>query len=37
MESSFGIETRAMPINMGIEEKDREEIAQGLSGLQVGT
>lgn len=34
MESSIGIETRAMPINMGIEAKDREEIVQVCPGCR---
>jgi starvation-inducible DNA-binding protein len=37
MESKIGTETKAMPINIGIGEKDREEIAQGLSRLLADT
>jgi starvation-inducible DNA-binding protein len=37
MERNVGTETKAMPINIGIEEKDREEIAQGLSRLLADT
>jgi starvation-inducible DNA-binding protein len=37
MNSNVGAEAKAMPINLGIEEKDRQEIAQGLSRLLADT
>jgi starvation-inducible DNA-binding protein len=37
MQSNMGIEKLAMPINIGIEEKDRREIAAALSRLQADT
>jgi starvation-inducible DNA-binding protein len=37
MDRNVGTEAKAMPINMGIEEKDRQEIAQGLSKLLADT
>lgn len=37
MKRNVGTETKTMPINIGIEEKDREEIAQGLSRLLADT
>jgi starvation-inducible DNA-binding protein len=37
MKRNVGTETKAMPIDIGIEEKDREEIAQGLSKLLADT
>lgn len=37
MKRNVGAEAKAMPINMGIEEKDRQEIAQGLSKLLADT
>jgi starvation-inducible DNA-binding protein len=37
MERNVGAEAKAMPINFGIEEKDRQEIAQGLSKLLADT
>jgi starvation-inducible DNA-binding protein len=37
MQSNMGIEKPAMPINIGIEEKDRREIAAALSRLQADT
>ena len=37
MSSNVGTETRAMPINIGIEEKDRQAIADGLSKLLADT
>ena len=37
MSSNVGTETRAMPINIGIEEKDRQAIADGLSQLLADT
>jgi len=37
MSSNIGIEKLAMPINIGIEEKDRREIAGALSKLQADT
>jgi starvation-inducible DNA-binding protein len=35
--SSAGAETRAMPVNIGIEEAKRKEIAEGLSRLLADT
>ena len=37
MSSNVGAEVRAMPIDIGIEEKDRREIAVGLSRLLADT
>ncbi len=37
MSSNVGAEVRAMPIDIGIEEKDRREIAGGLSRLLADT
>ncbi len=37
MQSNMGIEVKAMPINIGIEEKDRVEIAGALSKLLADT
>ncbi|HEX6623723.1 MAG TPA: Dps family protein [Pyrinomonadaceae bacterium] len=37
MSSNVGAEVRAMPIDIGIEEKDRREIAEGLSRLLADT
>jgi starvation-inducible DNA-binding protein len=37
MDRYVGVEAKAMPINLGIEEKDRQEIAQGLSRLLADT
>lgn len=37
MNRNVGAEAKAMPINLGIEEKDRQEIAQGLSKLLADT
>ena len=37
MSSNTGAEVKAMPINIGIEEKDRREIAEGLSRLLADT
>jgi len=37
MKRNVGAEAKAMPINLGIEEKDRQEIAQGLSRLLADT
>jgi starvation-inducible DNA-binding protein len=37
MDRNVGTEAKAMPINRGIEEKDRQEIAQGLSKLLADT
>jgi len=37
MDTNAGAEAKAMPINMGIEAKDRQEIAQGLSRLLADT
>jgi starvation-inducible DNA-binding protein len=37
MKRNVGAEAKAMPINLGIEEKDRQEIAQGLSKLLADT
>jgi starvation-inducible DNA-binding protein len=37
MSSNVGAEGRAMPINIGIEENDRREIAEGLSRLLADT
>ncbi len=37
MQSNMGIEKPTMPINIGIEEKDRREIAEALSRLQADT
>lgn len=37
MPSNMGTEVMAMPINIGIEEKDRREIAEGLSRLLADT
>jgi len=37
MSSNIGAETKAMPINIGIEENDRREIAEGLSRLLADT
>jgi starvation-inducible DNA-binding protein len=37
MDRYVGAEAKAMPINLGIEEKDRQEIAQGLSKLLADT
>ncbi|HYH87061.1 MAG TPA: Dps family protein [Pyrinomonadaceae bacterium] len=37
MSSNTGAEVRAMPINIGIEESDRREIAEGLSRLLADT
>jgi starvation-inducible DNA-binding protein len=37
MKRNVGAEAKTMPINLGIEEKDRQEIAQGLSKLLADT
>jgi starvation-inducible DNA-binding protein len=37
MQKTTGTEMKAMPINIGIEENDRKEIAQGLSKLLADT
>jgi len=37
MDRNIGAEAKAMPINLGIEEKDRQEISQGLSKLLADT
>jgi starvation-inducible DNA-binding protein len=37
MSSNTGAEAKAMPINIGIEESDRREIAEGLSRLLADT
>ena len=37
MQSSAGTEMKSMPINIGIEEQDRREIADGLSKLLADT
>jgi starvation-inducible DNA-binding protein len=37
MSSNVGTETKTLPINIGIEEKDRREIADGLSRLLADT
>jgi starvation-inducible DNA-binding protein len=37
MKRNVGTETKVMPIDIGIKEKDREEIAQGLSKLLADT
>jgi starvation-inducible DNA-binding protein len=37
MSTTAGAEARAMPINIGIEESDRREIAKGLSRLLADT
>jgi starvation-inducible DNA-binding protein len=37
MQGNTGTEVKAMPINIGIEEKDRQEIAKGLSRLLADT
>lgn len=37
MKSNVGTETMAMPINIGIEENERREIAEGLSRLLADT
>ena len=37
MANKLGTEVTAMPINIGIEEKDRKEIAEGLSRLLADT
>jgi DNA-binding ferritin-like protein len=35
MERNAGAEAKAMPLNLGIGEKDRQEIAQGLSNEMI--
>jgi starvation-inducible DNA-binding protein len=37
MSTSQGAEAKAMPLNIGIEEKDRKEISEGLSRLLADT
>jgi starvation-inducible DNA-binding protein len=37
MKRNVGAEAKTMPINLGIEEKDRQEIAEGLSKLLADT
>ena len=37
MQENAGAETKAMPINIGIDEKDRNEISEGLSRLLADT